>query len=311
MIYFLYGDDDFQIDRRMNELRRQFIKQNSADGVVNVDVNDVAAADAMRQLTAVSLFMANQLVLVKGITASTECWAMLESNVDYIPDTTTVVLTDVKTLSKVNNVAITKTFKKLKSSGATIEKFTKPKAWEVEPWLTGEIKRRKLQASNTVIKKLIQLTAGEDNQRARLSSELDKLALLNQPLTIRLVSDYVEPSLDTNAFAVFDAAVTGQADRAVRMLCQLRDSGEDYNRFLGLLASQELALAAAITGAKNKISPYQLKQAQATARQLGNLAQQRAKLSRIATKLADLDAAVKIAKPEEAWLRIEVALNQP
>ena len=161
---------------------------------------------------------------------------------------------------------------------------------------------------NTAQSKLLQLTAGEENQQARLDIELGKLALLNKPITADLVNEYVEASPDTNAFAIFGAAVAGRTGRAVELLHQLRDSGEDPNRFLGLLASQELALAAAITGAKVKLSTYQLAQARDLAYELGGASRQLTKLRHITTVMAELDGQIKLAKPDEAWLRIEAAL---
>lgn len=308
MIYFLYGDNDYQIDQRVAELKGQFAAKYGAENIAMVDVNDTAPTDLMAQLTAVSLFAQHQMIIVKAVTAVAENWTLLENNINYIPDDTVVVLTDVKTLSKVKNLSITRTFKKLKASGAMLEKFEAVKSWDIKPWLDGEVKRRQLVMDASAQAKLIELTAGEDNQQARLMSELDKLALLNQPLTVELIEDYVESSLETNAFAIFGAAIAGKTAEVIKMLHGLCDSGEDYNRFLGLLASQELALASAITGAKVKASPYQLTQAGRMAYDLGNHTEQLVKLKKISAKLAELDAAVKLSKPEEAWVRIETVL---
>lgn len=308
MIYFFYGDNDYLIDQRVAELRKDFVSKNGEACVVAVDINSVTATDLMGQLTAVSLFVQHQLVIVKAITASSDGWAMLEKNIDQIPDDTVVVLTDVKSLSKVKNLSITKTFKKLKASGAKIEKLNVMRSRDVRTWLASEVTQRKLSVDNAAQAALLQLTAGDDNQQARLATELDKLSLLQCPITVDIIKRYVEPSPSTNAFAIFDAAVTGQSARAAQLLRQLRGAGEDYNRFLGLLASQELALAAVVTGATVKLSPYQLSQAQDLAHKLGDRQHQLEQLSHIASVMASLDEQVKLAKPEEAWVRIEVAL---
>ena len=308
MIYFFYGDNDYLIDQRVAELRKDFVSKNGEACVVAVDINSVTATDLMGQLTAVSLFVQHQMVIVKAITASSDGWAMLEKNIDQIPDDTVVVLTDVKSLSKVKNLSITRTFKKLKASGAKIEKLNVMRSRDVRTWLASEVTQRKLSVDNAAQAALLQLTAGDDNQQARLATELDKLSLLQRPITVDIIKRYVEPSPSTNAFAIFDAAVTGQSARAAQLLRQLRGAGEDYNRFLGLLASQELALAAVVTGATVKLSPYQLSQAQDLAHKLGDRQHQLEQLGHIASVMASLDEQVKLAKPEEAWVRIEIAL---
>ena len=308
MIYFLYGDNDYRIDQRVAELRNQFAAKYGEDNVATVDVNRVTGADLMTQLTALSLLTQHQMIIVKAVTSVNEDWTLLENSIDYIPDDTVAVLTDVKSLSKVRNIVVTRTFKKLKAGGAKLEKYDLVKSRDLRLWLADEVKRRALYMDKGAQSKLLQLTAGEDNQQARLDIELGKLALLQKPITAQLVEEYVEASPDTNAFAIFGAAITGKTERAIELLRQLRDSGEDSNRFIGLLASQELALASAITGAKVKLSTYQLAQARDLAYELGDNAHQLAKLRRIAAVLAELDGQVKLAKPGEAWLRIEIAL---
>lgn len=308
MIYFLYGDNDFLIDQRVDELRRKFVSDFGEANVVNVDINSVNGASLMSQLTAISLFGSDQLIIVKGITSDSESWVMLGSSLTQIPDATTVVLTDIKQISKIKNLAITKTFKAMKSNGASLEKFDLPKSWDVGKWLAKEVKARELKISSSAQQKMLALTSGEENQQARLSTELDKLSLLNVDITDELVNKYVEPSVETNAFAVFEAAVTGQVNQAITMVRQLRSVGEDVNRFVGLLASQLTALSVAATGAEIKISPYQLSQAKKLVGRLNGDKAQRLKC--IASVLANMDAKVKMDSLDVAWVRVEVALAQ-
>lgn len=310
MIYFLYGDNDFLIDQRVTELKKQFAAKYNAGDIHVVDIDSVLPEDLMAQLTAMSLFTTHQMIVAVGVTNNSEAWSLLETNINYIPEDTVAVLTNVKTTSKVNNLTITKTFKKLKTSGAKLEKFDLPKSRDIKNWLASEVKRRQLQMDAAAQAQLLQLTAGDDNQQARLAIELSKLLLIGGTITAEIVKKYVEPSLETNAFAIFGAAIAGDTEKAVALLRQLQQSGEDSNRFLGLLASQELALAAAITDANIKISPYQLSQARNLASELGNKDEQMAKLRRAATVLAELDGQVKLSNPDDAWRYIEIALNK-
>lgn len=306
MIYFLYGDNDFLIDQRVDELRHKFVSNFGTANVVNVDINNINGAGLVSQLTAMSLFGLEQLIVVKGITSDSESWTMLESSLSQIPDATTVILTDIKQISKIKNLSITKTFKALKSNGASLEKFDLLKSRDVGKWLAKEVKERKLKISSSAQQKMLSLTSGEDNQQSRLSTELDKLSLLNVDITDELVNKYVEPSIETNAFAVFEAAATGQVNQAITMVRQLRSVGEDVNRFVGLLASQLTALSVAVTGAEVKISPYQLSQAKKLVGRLNGDRVQRLKC--IASVLANMDAKVKVDSPDVAWVRVEVAL---
>lgn len=309
MIYFLHGDNDYLINRRVKELRQAFAREHSPDAITTIDGTEVAPTDLTSQLTALSLFDPYRLVIVSAVTAQAGNWTMLETNLAHIPEQTTVILTDIKALSKVRNLTITRTMKELRRLGATIEKFDLAKSsYQLRPWLETELKHHRLSVERGVTDKLLELTAGEENQQARLKLELDKLALLSGELTVRLVEQYVQPSPQTNAFAILEAGLAGDQVRVAQLLDRLIMAGEDSNRFLGLLASQALALAGVLTGAKVKLSPYQLNQTRQLAERLGDRQLSR-RLGEVVEKLAQLDSKVKLSAPDEAWLYIRSTLS--
>lgn len=309
MIYFLHGDNDYLISRRAKELRQAFAQKHSAGAITTIDGTEVAPADLASQLTALSLFDPYRLVIVSAVTAQAGNWTMLEANLAHIPEQTTVILTDIKALSKVRNLTITRTMKELGRLGATVEKFDLAKSsYQLRPWLEAELERHQLSVERGVTDKLLELTAGEENQQARLKLELDKLVLLSGELTVRLVEQYVQPSPQTNAFAILEAGLAGDQTKAAQLLDRLIMAGEDSNRFLGLLASQALALAGVLTGARVKLSPYQLSQTRQLAERLGGRQLSR-RLGEVVEKLAQLDGKVKLSAPDEAWLYIRSTLS--
>lgn len=309
MIYFLHGDNDYLINRRVKELRQAFAREHSPDAITTIDGTEVAPTDLTSQLTALSLFDPYRLVIVSAVTAQAGNWTMLETNLAHIPEQTTVILTDIKALSKVRNLTITRTMKELRRLGATIEKFDLAKSsYQLRPWLETELKHHRLSVERGVTDKLLELTAGEENQQARLELELDKLALLGGELTVRLVEQYVQPSPQTNAFAILEAGLAGDQTKVAQLLDRLIMAGEDSNRFLGLLASQALALAGVLTGAKVKLSPYQLNQTRQLAERLGDRQLSR-RLGEVVEKLAQLDGKIKQSAPDEAWLYIRSTLS--
>lgn len=309
MIYFLHGDNDYLINRRVKELRQTFAQEHGPGAITTIDGTEVAPADLASQLTALSLFDPYRLVIVSAVTAQAGNWTMLETNLAHIPEQTTVILTDIKALSKVHNLTITRTMKELRRLGATIEKFDLAKSsYQLRPWLEAELKRHRLSVERGVTDKLLELTAGEENQQARLELELDKLALLGGELTVQLVEQYVQPSPQTNAFAILEAGLAGDQAKVAQLLDRLIMAGEDSNRFLGLLASQALALAGVLTGAKVKLSPYQLNQTRQLAERLGDRQLSR-RLGEVVEKLAQLDGKTKQSTPDQAWLYIRSTLS--
>lgn len=306
MIHFFYGDNDYAISQAVAKIVADFATKYGRDNVVNIDVASTEPVDVINQLTAVSLFSSNRLVVVKSLTDNQDNWVLLENNVGQIADGTDVVITDNKQTGKVKNLARTKTYKALQAADVDIKKFELLKQYDIRPWLQSEAGQRGLKFQGSALNYLIQQTAGEDNQQARLTIELDKLALLNRDITNAVIDEYVEPSPAINTFNIFTDAITGNKKRA---LIELRKLAllEDANKFLGLLASQEYALTAAILSSKVKINPYQLKKSVELARRLGNRQEQIAKIKRIAAIMSKLDGEIKLSRPDEAWVRIEAA----
>ena len=309
MIYFLHGDNDYLISRRVKELRQAFAQKNGIGAITAIDGTEVAPTDLTSQLTALSLFDPYRLVIVSAVTAQAGNWTVLETNLAHIPEQTTVILTDIKALSKVHNLTITRTMKELRRLGATVEKFDLAKSsYQLRPWLETELKHHRLSVERGVTDKLLELTAGEENQQVRLELELDKLALLSGELTVQLVEQYVQPSPQTNAFAILEAGLAGDQAKVAQLLDRLIIAGEDSNRFLGLLASQALALAGVLTGAKVKLSPYQLNQTRQLAERLGDRQLSR-RLGEVVEKLAQLDGKIKQSTPDQAWMYIRSTLS--
>jgi hypothetical protein len=86
---------------------------------------------------------------------------------------------------------------------------------------------------------------------------------------------------------------------------------------MGLLASQVFALAAAIVAGTSadvarelKIHPFQLSNMSSVARALGNADEQKRKIKKIAAKLADIDANMKLSRADAAWGYVEAGLGQ-
>ena len=309
MIYFLHGDNDYLISQRVKELRQAFAQKHDTGAITTIDGTEAAPADLASQLTALSLFDPYRLVIVSAVTAQAGNWTMLETNLAHIPEQTTVIMTDIKALSKVRNLTITRTMKELGRLGATVEKFDLAKSsYQLRPWLEAEFKRHRLSAVLGDATRLLELRAGVENQQARLKLELDKLALLGGELTVRLVEQYVQPSPQTNAFAILEAGLAGDQAKVAQLLDRLITAGEDSNRFLGLLASQALALAGVLTGAKVKLSPYQLNQTRQLAERLSDRQLSR-RLGEVVEKLAQLDGKIKQSAPDEAWLYIRSTLS--
>lgn len=309
MKYFYYGDDGFAIDAAVRRIINDFSSNNPGLKPMRLDASDGVTNDIIAQMIAVSLFEPSRLVIVRGVLAATATWQAICENINQVPDTTTLVLLDLPTDPKnVKAVERTKLFKEL-SKVVTAQKLTKPKYQKGSEAIDELAKTHAVQLDRAARVELLNRVKGEEDERAALNEALTKLAYLNRPITVEDIKLYIEPSLDVNAFGIFDCAIRGERARLHQEVENLVASGEEPQRFFGLIVSQINALVVAVLGgaeATKTVSPYQLNSVR---RLVGNLGktkvEQAAKVRQIVAKLATLDEQLKTSPNEEAWHRIE------
>lgn len=314
MKYFYYGDDGFAIDVALRQIEADFRSTNSNSQPTRLDASDSTVNDIVSQMVAASLFEPTRLVIIRGVLAVTATWQAIIENIKQVPDTTTLVLLDLPTDTKnVKAVERTNLFKML-SSEVKVQKFTRPKFQKSRDIIDKLAMLHAVKLDMTARNELLSLIKGEDDECAALNEALTKLAYLQRPITADDVRLYIEPSLDTNVFGIFDLAMHGKRAELHHEIANLMAVGEEPQRFFGLIVSQINALVVAALGGTESIktvSPYQLKNAQHLVANLGKTKlEQTTKLRQLVSRLAELDAQLKSSLNDEAWLRIESYLGQ-
>jgi DNA polymerase III delta subunit len=243
-----------------------------------------------------------------GFENAKTTWEKLGENFGRVPDDTDIIVIAAKPDKR------TKTYKELLKL-AKAREFSIPKPAELKNWLFDEVRAAGLTIDAAAASELLTITSGDNNPQARLSSEIAKFRTLGRPVDVDLVRQIVEPNLATNAFDILNLTLTGQRSEVAAELKNLRNSGEDANKFFGLLMTQVFALAAAVfvgsdaeTARQLKIHPFQLSKARDLARELGDGAAGKRCVRKITKTLADTDAKMKLSHADEAWVLVEAAL---
>jgi DNA polymerase-3 subunit delta len=119
--------------------------------------------------------------------------------------------------------------------------------WPVKPdqlpaWIEARMRSRKLQPGADAVRRLADLVEGNLLAAAQ---EIDKLLLLQGegPLDAGAVERAVADSARFDVFQLIDATITGQAERAVRILAGLRAEGESPVPLVILLSREFRSLA--------------------------------------------------------------------
>lgn len=306
MIYLYYGENNLLRKRAADELVAAFTRKHGTDAVARMDGSDIEPQRLIADIVNVNLFAPERLIMLEDLDRNSAAWALMGENLDRVVDGTSLIIAVTSPDKR------TKTFKALKAS-ASVREFQLLKGHELADWLRQELASSGLEYKSTAVDELISATGGD---QWRLAMEVAKLRTLDQVVTPQLVRQYVEPNLEANAFMIFEQVISGRREAALAELEKLA-SLEDPNKFMGLLASQAFALAAAVHGAGQrdvastlKIHPFQLSKMGEVARRMGDSEQQKERVKRIAARLAATDAKIKLSRPTEAWTLISVAIGK-
>lgn len=259
MIRLLHGENDFELRRRLQQIRREFdapSERFDAQALSNEQLADIFAGQ--------TLFDIKRLIVLDDPSGCAELWNNLEAWSKRLSSDTELVLIEPKIDKR------TAAYKWLKKN-ATVEAFMPLEDRDIAKvlaWMEAYASAHSVSLTSTQAKRII-ARAGV-NQSA-LADALDKLTLAGE-VTNEWIDAVVEQSPVESVFSLFETALSGDVNRLSEIIADLRRAEDPY-KVLGLINSQVIQLAilaesggditkvAADTGAKSsyplqKMAPY-------------------------------------------------------
>ncbi len=150
-------------------------------------------------------------------------WKALRSVLEELPADAVVILLDPRPTSA-----------RSRWLGKHTEKrdHPTPRYREKQRWVVNEMKRMEIKAPAAVAHFL----GGLEADLEAIHAELEKVALLEGPLTLDRVRELVALDAPLSSFDLVDAAAAGRFERALGVLKNLIDRGEEPLRILGALS---------------------------------------------------------------------------
>lgn len=308
MIYFYYGENEFTLRRQVEDVAAKFAENYGEAAITRLDISEVEPQNLIAEIVNINMFAPQRLIIVRGAETARTTWDQIGDNLNRVPDGTDLIIIAVKPDKR------TKTYKNLLKS-ARLQEFPVLQGSSLQRWLIDEALMMRIKIDAEAVDELLAITSGDSDQQARLSAEIAKLQILGRPISVDLVRQMVEPNLAVNAFDILNLAVLGKRREVATKLKNLRDLGEDANKFFGLLSSQVFALAAVIfvdssagTARTLRIHPFQLTKMRDLAREFDDMATGKRRVKKITRIFAETDARMKLSHTNEAWALIEIAL---
>ena len=312
-VYFLYGNDEFAISRRLKEFEADFPDPTSADmNTAHLEARSMTENDLNTAVNAMPFLAPRRLVLLANPSAKygkpTER-KKFEAFLEKVPDTARMVIYEIVEPKEANkhwllkwaqpNIKIIKT-----------QAFMLPRPWEMIDWIVKETKNQGGQIANPAAAKLTEMV-GVDTRQAGM--EIAKLlAYVNWERQVE-VGDVEAVSIVTSQESVFDfvdALANGDGKSAQRLLHRLLEN-EDAFSLWGMVVRQFRLLLMArevveTGGGKNEVAsalgvhPFVAEKTAGQARALSLPV-----LERIYHKLLEIDEGAKTGQ-----FTLELALDR-
>jgi len=228
------------------------------------------------------------------------------------PPPDTVLLITATQWSKAHETSWVTTFEKV---GVFVPLWPlKPN--ELPDWIAQRMASRGLKPTREAIEALVERIEGNLLAAAQ---EIDKLALLqgDKPLDAETLEDLVADSARFDVFKLADAALAGDASRALRILAGLRAEGEQVVGLLGWLLNQLQLLARLANARGNQAAAFKAERIWPAREAIYKKALSRADRTHWDACLIQAGRVDRIGKGRgvgDAWLELErllVAIAQP
>lgn len=239
-VYFLYGNDEFAITRRLKEFEADFTDPASADmNTARLDARTMTEDELNNAVNTVPFLAPKRLVSLanpSGKYTKPNQRKKFEQFVEKVPETARLVIHETMEARDVNRHWLVKWAAKNSASVKT-QAFMLPRQWEMAGWIINETKNQGGEIEAPAAAKLAEMVGVNTRQAGQEIAKL--LAYVNWERQVR-VQDVEAVSIVTAQESVFDfvdALAAGNGKSAQRLLHRLLES-EDAFSLWGMVVRQ-------------------------------------------------------------------------
>ena len=239
-VYFLYGNDEFAIARRLKEFEADFSDPTSADmNTAHLEARSMGSDELNTAVNAMPFLAKRRLVTLanpSGKYTQPNQRKKFKEFIENVPDTARLVLHETMEPRDLNNHWLV-TWAGKNSKLVKTQAFMLPRQWEMAGWIVNEVKNQGGEIEPPAAAKLAEMVGVNTRQAGQEIAKL--LAYVNWERQVK-VQDVEAVSIVTAQESVFDfvdALSTGDSKSAQRLLHRLLES-EDAFSLWGMVIRQ-------------------------------------------------------------------------
>jgi DNA polymerase-3 subunit delta len=299
-IYFLYGNDEFAITRRLAEFGAVFTDPTSADmNTARLDARTVSEDELNNAVNAMPFLAGQRLVLLSNPSARYNKPDMRRKFLEFIgkiPESTRLVIYESVEPKESEKHWLNKWVERTKL--AQVQAFMLPRLKEMDGWILNETKRQGGQMDRDAAVKLVEMVGVETRQAAQEISKLLAYVNWSRPVKVTDVEAVSIITAEPDIFAMVDALASGNGKSAQRLLHRLLENEDAFSVWgmvvrqfrLVLLAREVLDAHGGVNEVTNALGvhPFVAGKVTGQAKRFSMLA-----LEKIYHKLLEIDEAAK------------------
>lgn len=230
--YFLYGEDTYQSWKKLENIKKKYLEAGMGDSnLVTLEAPNFNYDELFRQITAVPFLVKKRLIIIKDLLQSgnTELKSNVVEMVEKIPASAVLIFYERGTSDKRLSL-----FKKLNKPRQSQEfKFLSED--KIKKWIKEEVEKKGGAINKKISDLLIEYVG---NNLWQLGNELDKLISYNSQITEKSVTLLIKPKIETKIFDLTDSILRKNHFSGLKILDNLRQSGENDFYILSMIISQ-------------------------------------------------------------------------
>jgi DNA polymerase III subunit delta len=246
MLFFLYGEDDYRSQEKLQQIKNRFIKKVDESGYNIVTLDEKITVEKFTKEFSQTGFLANKkLIIIKNLLKQTLTKDLAEIILEYLDkfkndqDENIIVFYE-NNLPHSRKNALSgdklKLFKKLISFKYSQE-FIKLADYKVVEWIQGRFKEDDKNIDQKLANKLLALVG---NNLRFLNNEISKIANYNKGKEIeeKSIDELVSASLNDDIFLFSDKLANKKKIEAVKLLNEQLQSGANPVYLLTMIIRQ-------------------------------------------------------------------------
>jgi DNA polymerase III subunit delta len=240
MLIFIYGDDSYSAQKKLNVMRSAFKDKFDAAGmnISEFEGKKIKLGDVLQSVKTPPFISDKRMVIVSGllsaVTRKPDAKPWIES-LESVPESTIMIIFDALGSKKVEKNELFKQLSKL--DGAHAYHFPALTGSALNQWAVNEVRALELNIDSRFLQQVIAMVGSDLWQ---LSSEFKKLAAYanGRQVDQGMITLFVKANFDDQMFAFIDACSQKQKPQAMSLLQQQRMSGATDVYLFSMLARQ-------------------------------------------------------------------------